>query len=281
MNPQNISRLGPNDVIAASYPGAGSTWLGSLFVTLGIFYVEYIDTVPDDRHQTAQHHSPPGAYKHLPILMERDKRNVTYQEPLRVFKTHFPPQIIGDALTRNSIKVILLVRDGRDCLISYYHWLRSFGNLDIPLSAFLVRSFNDGNCGINSLPALAWAGFNHFWGEAVPSERRHLVQFERCRAKPHETIRGMLGFLGVERSDAEIEAAIEESSYKNMRRLEDDAIKAHGDSIGRGHMMRKGQIGEWREVLTQDMLRSFEGAPNEILERLGYEPLRGPDTLRA
>jgi hypothetical protein len=280
MHLENIPRLGPNDIIAASYPGAGSTWLGSLFVTLGIFYLDANELVPDDRSQTT-HLTSVARKERLPILMGRDERNVTYREPLRVFKTHFVPQAIGDALTKNPIKVVLLVRDGRDCLISYYHWLQSFANTPPPMPEFLDCNFNDLICSIKAKPAMAWAAFNAFWWDAVPSERRHLVRFEQGRTQPLETVRAMLDFLGVERSDAEIEAAIEESSYKNMRRLEDAAIKTDGDRIGRGRIMRKGQIGEWREVLTQDMLRTFEGKPNEVLDWLGYESLHGSDSLSA
>ena len=43
MLPENISRLGPNDAIAASYPGAGASWPGSLFVTLGIYYRDMME----------------------------------------------------------------------------------------------------------------------------------------------------------------------------------------------------------------------------------------------
>lgn len=52
MNEQNISKIGTNDVIIASYPGAGSTWFGSLFVSLSIFYVEgYHERLLDTKTQ--------------------------------------------------------------------------------------------------------------------------------------------------------------------------------------------------------------------------------------
>jgi hypothetical protein len=52
MNEQNISKIGTNDVIIASYPGAGSTWFVSLFVSLSIFYVEgYHERLLDTKTQ--------------------------------------------------------------------------------------------------------------------------------------------------------------------------------------------------------------------------------------
>ena len=80
----------------------------------------------------------------------------------------------------------------------------------------------------------------------------------------------MLRFLGVEREDAEIEHAIAQSSYDRMRRVEEAAVAQHGSAIGDGRIMRKGQVGEWRDVYSPEMLRTFRGLPGRALAHFGY-----------
>ena len=80
----------------------------------------------------------------------------------------------------------------------------------------------------------------------------------------------MLDFLGVERTDAELRAAIGASSYDAMRRQESKEIEARGDEIGRGRILRKGTTGQWREVYSDEMLATFAGMPRRALKALGY-----------
>lgn len=289
MREENRRLLTADDVIFAAHPGSGTSWIGSLLITLGVFYVsghhEILTSgqgqgtggwIDDDQPLLpGRRTGPPETgfarpllpvaemVHHNPILHDRERRNPRYREPLRIIQTNDSPQRFSKPVEQ---QVILLVRDGRDTVLSLYHWFRNFTDFNLPLAAYL-----SGNSGTWPLPAMSWAFFNISWCKAVEEQRLHIVRFEGCRAEPHRTTRELLTFIGLERNDGEIDRAIEESSYSSMRKMEDLLVAGDGERAGGRRVMRKGQIGEWRSVLDEEMLETFAGLPSQTLERFGYE----------
>lgn len=280
MRPENREHVGPRDIVLAAHPGSGTSWIGTLLVHLGVFYVSGEDEllVDGESQRTLgvaekQERPLPGAVEggklrygiqaqldHLPALRDRDKAHPSWREPCRVIKTN------QSALEWKAPgRVLLLVRDGRDAVLSLYHHYVNFSDLDAPLLDFLT-----GNDGAWVPPPMSWAFACMSWLGSTPRERLHVLKFETCKQQPLEEFRSMLAFLGVERSDAEIEAAIEASSYRAMRRQESAAVEERGAGIGSGRIMRKGSVGQWREVYSEEMLRTFSGMPRRALAELGY-----------
>lgn len=286
MRPENREHIGPGDVVLAAHPGSGTSWIGTLLVHLGVFYVSGEDELLVDRERQAtrgvaekEHRPLPGAAEgrlhigiqaqldHLPALRDRDKEHTTWREPLRVIKTN------GSATEWTPPgRVLFLVRDGRDAVLSLYHGYVNFSGLDVPLLDFLT-----GNRGAWVPPPVSW-GFACMSWMGIPRERLHVLKFESGKERPLEEFRAMLAFLGVSRTDDEIRAAIAASSYDAMRRRETAAMEEHGERIGGGHIMRRGTVGQWREVYTDEMLRTFAGLPRRALATLGYpvDAIPGP-----
>ncbi len=263
MQQKNIQMLGKNDVLIASYPGAGSTWFASIFINLSIFYVEGYHEQLIDNHSLKTTVFENTRRQHLPILDQRDVHSPSYRESFRIIKTHMPPTPFRDFLNGTHSKVVLLVRDGRDTVLSYYHWLRAFENYQSSLLEFL-RDF-----GRRGAP-LDWANYYQTWLEALPSDSIHVITFEKCRSDPSQEILKLLEFLCIERKMAEIEHAIESSSYSRMRKLESDEIRNKGGEIGHGRIMRKGKVGGWVDEFGNIELETFQGIPNETLKSFGY-----------
>ncbi len=288
MREENRRLLTAEDVIFAVHPGSGTSWIGSLLITLGVFYVSgHHEVLVNGQDQKTggwiEDNQPllpgrtaegPGAgsarpllpvaemVRHNPILHSRERRNPGYREALRVIQTNDSPRRFTRPIKQ---KVILLIRDGRDTVISLYHWFRNFTDLDLPLADYL-----SGNSGAWPAPAMSWAFFNLSWLKAVDHRRLHVVRFEGCREEPRRSTRDLLAFLGLERSDRAIDLAIEESSYGSMRKMEDRLASSKSDRPG-VRVMRKGQIGEWRGVLDTEMLETFSGLPVQALEKFGYD----------
>lgn len=289
MRPENRALLGPDDVVLAAHPGSGASWIAGLLIHLGVFYASGHEELLLDRHgqrtrrwvEDAPRALPElgpargeersgragrpvigivDQQRHLPALIDRDRINPDYREPCRVIKTN--QAAVGWAPPN---RVLLLVRDGRDAVLSLYHNLKSFSGLDVPLFDYL-----SGNRRAWLLPAVSWGFSCLSWVGATPPERLHVLRFESCRERPLEEFGALLAFLGVQRTRAEIEHAIEQSSYAAMRRAESAAIEQHGATIGRARVLRRGKVGEWREVYTEEMLRTFRGLPRRALEHFGY-----------
>lgn len=281
MRPENRARLSPQDVVLASHPGSGTSWLGTLLVELGLFYASGHDELLNDEVQQATggwlEEGPASRpevglprptmtrserAKRLTKLHDRDRREAPYREPLRIVLSNdsalgwTPPG-----------RVVLLVRDGRDAVLSLYHHLRSFTGLELDLERFL-----SGNNGAFPEPARAWAFSTLSWLGAIPKQRRHLVRFEDARERPVEVFGELLRFLGVERNQAELRAAIEASSYRSMREREDRELTAGGGPLKPARVMRSGTVEGWRGELSAEQSEIFWGLAGRVLDQLGYRP---------
>lgn len=284
MRPENRALLGPHDVILASHPGSGTHWIATLLVELGIFYASghdellldgesqrtggWLDALesakqPDGRLLRPRL-DPVERRRRLPQLAQDGCEVRDYREPLRVILTN------DSALAqRAEHPVVLLVRDPRDTLLSLYHHLRSFGGLDCDFDRFL-----EGNGGAWPPPATSWAVSLSSWVGAVPDARLFPLRFEDARSDPQRWFGALLGFLGVHREPEELQRAIEACSYDAMRRREERGAAGGADA---GRIMRKGQVGEWREVYTQAQLQHFAGSPARVLAHFGYPAATAAD----
>lgn len=275
MRPENRALLGPHDVVLASHPGSGTHWIATLLVELGIFYASGHDELLLDRHTqrtggwlgpasdgppAGRGLSRPGLdpterRRRLPQLAREAPEPAPFREPLRVVLTNH--SALGQVIAQ---PVVLLVRDGRDTLLSLYHHLRSFGGLECDFGTFL-----EGNHGAWPPPAWSWGVSVWSWVGAIPSPRLFALRFEDARADPVGCFGRLLAFLGVERTPEEVRRAIEVSSYDAMRRREEE-----GAGGGTARVMRKGREGEWRDVYNGEQLARFRGLPTRVLAHFGY-----------
>jgi hypothetical protein len=123
-------------------------------------------------------------------------------------------------------KVVLLARDPRDVAVSqFFQWkyrLKSSKqainkypeqNSDISLFDFVMKSDT----------GLSWViGFLELWAqEAANMDDFFLLRYEDLKAKPVETLEKLVKFMAAPASDAHIQAAVEFSSYENMKKMEE------------------------------------------------------------
>jgi hypothetical protein len=67
--------------------------------------------------------------------------------------------------------------------------------------------------------------FMNLWAREAPRIKDFLiVRYEDLRARPHETLAGVLNFLGTPASEAQVADAVEFASYDNMKRMEQQRV---------------------------------------------------------
>ncbi len=113
------------------------------------------------------------------------------------------------------------------------------------------------------------------WGDHVRSWMRaveipvHLVRYEDMKARPLETFTAVVRFAGLPHDRAAIQRAIDLSTFERLREQE----AAHGfreRSLRAESFFRRGEVGSWREALTDDQVERIVACNGDVMRELGY-----------
>ena len=231
----------PDDVFIVSYPKSGNTWVRFLIANLLKPPGEEIDFYTSNTFI-------PEVGTHTEII-ERLERP-------RVMKSHAP-------CVREYPRVIYVIRDGRDVYVSYYfHRLEKLPH-NTTFKEFLERD--------DHFPSL-WGDHVASWlfKERTPSGSILVVRYEDLLNDALAQLRHMVEFIGLERTEGELQHAVEAASFKNMRRLEVQKGRPYKDS-GPDLFVREGRWGGWKELFGTEEKAIFKAREGNILVRLGYE----------
>jgi len=210
-------------------------------------------------------------------LSKTNKRLVGDKSPLLT-----PETMEEIARIYPEAKVIHIIRDGRDAAVSAAHHSWNFGkarNKSYEVSAkrestrrdpWELREAGEGIFAEDQLRRLAaeWAARV---GRAVEDGpvllRGHYseVRYEDLLERPEEEMRRLLGFLGVEATDATVTRCIEAASFEKLTRGRD---RGEEDPSS---FFRKGVAGDWKTVFIERDRRVFREEAGDQLIKLGYE----------
>ncbi|MBW3086338.1 hypothetical protein KEM60_02551 [Austwickia sp. TVS 96-490-7B] len=259
---ENLANFTGESIAVASYPGAGAAYLGNLLICSGFGYLDpYTERVGGDgrtsafpdqilyRSRIAGYHAQDSAGT------EAQGRSAGVW-----VKTHLSPQDFPELRS-----AVLLVRDPRDTLFSYYNWRRAFSEEgeEREFDEFMAQPHP-----LGLPPAQHWAQFHRVWLCALTElPTKAVVRFEELKAEPVAVVSRMLRKLGQPIPDeAVLRAAADQSSFESMRRHED---RTCADSR---RVMRRGQPGEWREWYTVGRAAHFEESDaRDVALQFGYD----------
>jgi len=243
-----------DDVLIASYPRSGNTWLR--FLLFEIFtgrsgeYAEVRRAIPFVNYQ---HSAEP--------LLPDDGRLIKTHEPFHG--------------AYEGKRAIYLVRDARDVAISEHRYRLRNGSYRGDLDAF-TEVFVKGRAQRFG----SWSRHVESWLESGSARggRVLIVKFENLRGDTEGTLAAIVEFLGIDRGPEEIAAAVKNNSVENMRAKEDRTIRDPSKESAiifrpvRSDLrfINQGAVGGWRGRLTEGQIRTIERACGPMLSRLGY-----------
>jgi Sulfotransferase domain len=234
----------PADVLMASYPKSGSTWLRFMLVDL------LTGQDPEWGSVTAK----------IPYVGQHRGMSPTLPTGGRLLYTH-------DRAAGSASRAVYLVRDVRDVVVSEHRWIAR-GGTDLDLSAF-ARDFARGRSHLFG----SWNDHVQYWlGSRLAREAALLVvRFEDLRAAPVERLREIASFIGLDASEEAIRRAVDDNALDRMRAKEERAptkvLRQH-DTTER--FVGTGAVGGWSSKLTPEQIAAVEDASREALRRLGY-----------
>jgi len=267
----NIDRVQPDDVIVASYGGAGQTLLANILLEIGLNYVNPATEVllPDGGSVPAEESlSYRGRFA---AVHARDNAGTTGSGRWgpRLVKTHlFPEEFSG----RDFAGVWLLVRDPRDALYSFYRFRQEFAEVPWEFVPDSFEEFLRTDDQTGRRPVNDWTTFYLTWARRAERCRFSTVtRFEDLKRDGVATVRTALRALGVEVPEADLERAVEASGFERMRAHEDSVAALDRDKVN-ARIMRKGAVEGWREWMTPDLAECFSGDETaSVAAYFGYQ----------
>jgi hypothetical protein len=256
LHDHNVARLGGTGVVIAGYPGSGAALIGNILLEAGIGYLDPYTEVIADGHAVAA--AQRVDYRSRLAASHRADRAGGHRvaDTTTFVKTHLRPE----SFSAGHDGVLLLVRDPRDAVHSYYRWRLGFSESGErgSFAEFLRRKSRGG-----AVPALDWAGFNAAWAEPA----QHVVRFEDLKRDPVTTMRAVLDRFGVRCPAQRLADAVRASTFEAMRSHEDAVAGGSGARI-----MRSGRVDEWRDWWSPELAESFRAEPvRRVAARHGYE----------
>jgi hypothetical protein len=234
-----------SDVMIASYPRSGNTWLRFLLAEI-----------------VAE--SSPG-FDHISKVVPEIGLHFVASAPLpgegRLIKTH-------ECYRREYARAIYLARDVRDVALSYFERGKHLGVfVDIEFETFLPR-FLDGK--MNTVGS--WQGHVRAWLESPLARQGNLlaIRFEDMRMDTENTLLHILEFLGIPIDRSKVRDAIASNALEQMRAKEQDSRRLPQISEEGGRFVRKGAVAGWREKLSVQQVDLVARHAGAELVLLGY-----------
>jgi hypothetical protein len=187
-----------DDTFIVSYPRSGNTWTRFLIANL---------LFPDQRISFT------NIEQLIPDAEALSSRYLKSLPSPRVIKTH-------QYFDHRYAKVLYIVRDPRDVLVSYYHFYRKYRHIadDYPIDQFIHGVVN------GALGATEWGTWAENVGTWVAARSGQptflLLRYEEMMADTPAELAKAAQFFGVDATPAQLCRAIENSSADRLRALE-------------------------------------------------------------
>jgi hypothetical protein len=241
------------DNFIVSYPKCGRTWLRAMLI-------HYL--------------SPEDAARHLELLP------YTAADPglPNTSLTHddYPhwksaSALVTDKSVYEGKRVLILVRDPRDVLVSSYFQFtkrgdreRARSDFDGPIDEFVFEDVG----GVAGL-----VGFYNAWAPYLDGQNRLLLRYEDLAAAPADVLGDAVRFLGFPQlSRDRLAAAAEFGAFDSMQKMEIDGAFASerlqtADASDREALkVRRGKIGGYRDYLAPDTIARLDAYLAENLD---------------
>ncbi|KAL2898144.1 Cytosolic sulfotransferase 15 [Bienertia sinuspersici] len=264
---QNHFQATDTDLILASLPKTGTTWLKSL-----IYTIVNRKNLSEISQHILRSKNPHELVLHLEYkLYVNNQPDLTNIPSPRLFATHLPYSTIPKSIKTSKCRIVYICRNPLDNFISVCHFWALFDmNKGIKLDMDMIEEHMHKYCkGI----------FPHgpyddhllgYWKESIENPQKVLfLEYEGLKKEPHAHLKKLADFMGYPFSEEEekenvVDEILELCSLKNLKEMEVNKSGKFYPWFGNNTLFRKGEVGDWTNYLTPSMAKGFD----EIHEKL-------------
>jgi hypothetical protein len=237
-----ISETKPQDIFIAGFPKSGNTWMQNLLTSMLL--------------ESTTNISPKLVSEIVPDVHAKDFYKRFYSRMF--FKTHHLPN-------PKYKKVIHLIRDGRDVLVSYHHYGKLNKKKGFSYEEMVLKGEGMWPC-LWHEHAQAWLN-NPYKAEILTIRYEDLINDTQNEMKKVAT------FSDIEISTKMLKIICEYNSLKNLRNKVEKSGWDYDKRFGEDskEFFRKGVIGDYKNEMDEKLVKHFNTYSDEILKTYEYD----------
>uniref|UniRef100_A0A3P8X6I6 Sulfotransferase n=1 Tax=Cynoglossus semilaevis TaxID=244447 RepID=A0A3P8X6I6_CYNSE len=250
-NVQNFQAR-PDDILIATYPKAGTTWISYI---LDLLYFE----------QKSERETIVPIYERVPFLeisipsqpKGKDLADKLTTSP-RLIKTHFPVQFVPKSFWEQKSRMICVMRNAKDLAVSYFHFNRM--NHVQPEAGDWSVSHGSPCTVVSTVVFGSWYDHVNGWWEKKSTYSNLLVLFyEDLVEDPGRELDKLCHFLGLSPSSEKKERILSSAHFDNMKQnkmANYSTLPVMDQKVS--PFMRKGKVGDWKNHFTVAQSEVFD-----------------------
>ncbi|XP_047949281.1 cytosolic sulfotransferase 5-like [Salvia hispanica] len=250
----------PTDIILASFPKTGTTWLKAL-----LYSITHRSSPQDDAVLTLNHPQEliPSLETNLYVRKQAPLNDDAAKQG-RILATHAPHQILQHLLNSCDCKIVYVTRNPKDTLVSLWHFLqksKDFEDDPWELEA-AVDQFCDGVVPFGPY-------YDHVLGYREVSinmpQKVLFVTYEELKEDTRSHVRRIGEFLGCpfvgENGEEQVEKIVRLCSFEILSNQEvnkSSELPESGFPLPYNSFFRRGEVGDHLSCLGDDMIRKID-----------------------
>ncbi|XP_078109624.1 sulfotransferase 2B1-like isoform X1 [Sander vitreus] len=245
------------DVFAVTYPKSGTIWMQEILpLVLNGGDLTPIQTIPN--------------WDRVPWLEEKRLAMVVDQlASPRALVTHFPYRLMPPSFHTSKAKVIYVMRNPKDVMVSsyFFHQMAEFledpGTFDEFMDKFLEGRVLFGK----------WTDHVKGWRDTELGDRIMYITYEEMAKDLPAAVRRISDFLGRNLSEEVIQKIAEHCSFKTMKTNKMSnfsLVPKEYMNPDKSPFFRKGVAGDWENHFSSEQLARFTSAIRKELESASF-----------
>ncbi|XP_068098306.1 sulfotransferase 2B1-like [Hyperolius riggenbachi] len=250
---ENEFQVQDDDVYIVTYPKSGTNWM--------IEILSLLKTNGD-----------PNWCNNVPIWLRspwyetvEGQSQIKDVTPPRVLTSHLHYHIFAKSFFTSKAKIIYIMRNPKDILVSLFHFSKMLHLYRDPGSFNeFFEDFLQGNVLYSS-----WFDHVKGWMQLKTSKNFFYITYEELHQDIRGSVERVCEFLGKELSEAQIDSVVRNASFTAMKENKMSNYSLIPQSFmdqSKGSFMRKGTVGDWKN--------HFTVAQNEYFEEIYHEKMK-------
>lgn len=274
-----------NILWVASYPKSGNTWVRAFLqnylanpnqpIDINRIHQYTVDEVKAYRYQPfipADKKTTDLSLEEVCAIRPMVQAQMAAEAPATLFvKTHnFQGEYKGYPLHNWQVSsgAIYIVRNPLDVAVSLKHYFNYSYDQAI---AYMAETMSGTPNEPENVPQVVSSWSQHVASWTQGGRNMLVLRYEDMLAHPQRSFRKIESLLGVKKDPKRLAKAIRFSSFKQLKKQEQDSgfAEKHEDA---GEFFRQGGSGQWRTALSESQVQQIIKDHREQMERFKYIP---------